>query len=94
MLIKQIPAWVAETNAWVVADEPGGKAIVIDAPPEPQLIGAYLAEINVDLVGIILTHGHGDHTGGASVFVEDEKPAIFARSPFNSIDFGCARIES
>jgi len=36
--------------------------------------------------GIILTHGHGDHTGGAAAFAEDgdEKPAIFARAPFNS----------
>jgi len=35
---------------------------------------------------IILTHGHGDHTGGASAFVEDgvAKPAIFTRAPFNS----------
>ena len=36
MLVKQIPAWFVETNAWVVADEPGGKAILIDAPPDPD----------------------------------------------------------
>lgn len=65
MLVKQIPAWYVETNAWVVADEAGGKAIVVDAPPEPDAVGAYLAEIDVALVGIILTHGHVDHTGGA-----------------------------
>ena len=41
---------------------------------------------DLPIKGIILTHGHGDHTGGAAVFSEDteEKPAIFARSPFNS----------
>jgi len=65
MLITPIPAWIAETNAYVVADEPGGKAILIDAPPDPEKIGAYLAEIDVVLVGIVLTHGHIDHTGGA-----------------------------
>jgi len=65
LLIKTIPAWVAETNAYVVADEPGGQAILIDAPPDPEKIGAYLAEIDVALVGIVLTHGHIDHTGGA-----------------------------
>lgn len=65
MLVKQIPAWFVETNAWVVADEPGGKAILIDAPPDPDPIGAYLAEIDVSLVGILLTHGHVDHSGGA-----------------------------
>jgi len=65
LLIKQIPAWVAQTNAWVVADEPGGRAIVIDAPPEPEVIGEYLASMDVAVVGIFLTHGHVDHTGGA-----------------------------
>ena len=65
MLVKQIPAWFVETNAWVVAEEPGGKAILIDAPPDPDPIGAYLAEIDVSLVGILLTHGHVDHSGGA-----------------------------
>lgn len=65
MLIKAIPAWVAETNAYVVADEPGGRAILVDAPPDPKRIGDYLADIDVSLVGIVLTHGHIDHTGGA-----------------------------
>ena len=65
MLIKQIPAWVAQTNCWVVANEDSGEAVIIDAPPEPKLIGAYLAEIDVAATGIILTHGHVDHTGGA-----------------------------
>ena len=70
MLIKAIPAWVAETNAYVVAGEPGGQAVVVDAPPDPGKIGAYLAEIDVALVGIILTHGHIDHTGGAGRLAE------------------------
>ncbi|MEP2774794.1 MAG: alkyl/aryl-sulfatase [Luteolibacter sp.] len=41
---------------------------------------------DLPIKAIILTHGHGDHTGGAAVFVEDadEAPAIYARSPFNS----------
>lgn len=64
-MIKQIPAWVAETNAWVISSEPGGQAIVIDVPPEPELIGRYIASIDLAVVGIILTHGHIDHTGGA-----------------------------
>lgn len=64
-MIKPIPAWVTETNAYAVADEPGGIAIVVDVPPEPEKIGDYLAEIDVALVGIVLTHGHVDHTGGA-----------------------------
>ncbi len=64
-LIRQIPAWVTETNAWIVADEPGGRAFVVDAPPDPEMVGRYLADLDVAVVGILLTHGHVDHTGGA-----------------------------
>lgn len=64
-MIKQIPVWATETNAWVVADEPGGRAFVVDAPPDPETVGRHLAELDVTVVGILLTHGHVDHTGGA-----------------------------
>jgi alkyl sulfatase BDS1-like metallo-beta-lactamase superfamily hydrolase len=33
---------------------------------------------------IIITHGHGDHTGGAKVFIGDGKPDIWARENFGS----------
>jgi alkyl sulfatase BDS1-like metallo-beta-lactamase superfamily hydrolase len=33
---------------------------------------------------IILTHSHGDHTGGVSVFSGDDNPQIWARSSFGS----------
>lgn len=65
MIIKQIPAWVAQTNAWVVADPDSREAIVIDVPPEPEPIGEYIASEDLAVTGIILTHGHIDHTGGA-----------------------------
>lgn len=36
---------------------------------------------------IIYTHSHGDHTGGASAFVGDENPAVYAMQGFGS-DYG------
>lgn len=65
MLIRQIPLWVAATNAWVVADEDTREAVVVDAPPEPEVIGEFIAQADLAVVAIILTHGHIDHTGGA-----------------------------
>lgn len=64
MRIERISAWVADTNAYVVASDTG-EAIVVDAPPDPERIGAHLAAMDVAVVGILLTHGHIDHTGGA-----------------------------
>lgn len=66
-MIHAIPAWVAETNCWVVADGPGGMAFLVDAPPEPEAIGGHLADLDLSVVGILLTHGHIDHMGGAGV---------------------------
>lgn len=33
---------------------------------------------------IIYTHGHGDHTGGATAFIGDTRPQIWARANFGS----------
>lgn len=65
LLIQAIPAWVTQTNSYIVADEPGGQAVVVDAPPDPEAIGAFIASIDVAVVAIVLTHGHVDHTGGS-----------------------------
>lgn len=65
MIVKTIPTWVAQTNAYVVADEIGGRALVIDVPPQPEEVGRYLAEMDVSVAGLLLTHGHIDHMGGS-----------------------------
>lgn len=65
MIIRQIPAWITATNAWVVADEPGGAAFVVDAPPEPDEVGEFIEGMGLSVAGILLTHGHVDHMGGS-----------------------------
>ena len=64
MHVHRLPAWVAETNAYIVSNDEG-VAVLIDAPPDPGLIGQHLARLDLAVVGIVLTHGHVDHTGGA-----------------------------
>lgn len=62
--IERIPAWLAETNAYLMSSD-SGEAILIDAPPDPDRIGSHIADLGLAVVGILLTHGHIDHTGGA-----------------------------
>jgi len=64
MKVERIPAWVTGTNCYVATSD-AGHAVLIDAPPEPDLIGRHLDLMGVAVVGILLTHGHVDHTGGA-----------------------------
>lgn len=67
MIIRQIPAWVTATNAWVAASEPGGAAFIVDAPPEAaEEVGGYVAELGLTVGAVLLTHGHVDHMGGSA----------------------------
>lgn len=64
MRIETIPAWVTGTNAYLVSSD-SGQGFLVDAPPDPDEIGRHIARLDVAVVGILLTHGHVDHTGGA-----------------------------
>ncbi len=65
MLVVAVPAWVAATNAYIVAKESGGEALIVDAPPDPETLSAVLIEHDLTLAGVLLTHGHIDHSGGS-----------------------------
>lgn len=64
MRIETIPAWVTGTNAYLVISD-SGQGFLVDAPPDPDEIGKHIERLDVAVVGIVLTHGHVDHTGGA-----------------------------
>src|SRR5215213_763198 len=53
---------IAQTNAYLVADEASGKAVLFDAPD--HTVGPLLDEAlrrGWDVIGLWLTHGHFDH---------------------------------
>ncbi len=65
MQIWSLALWVTETNAWLVAPGPGGPAVLIDVPPDPQPVIDLLTVNDLYLEAMVVTHGHVDHIGGA-----------------------------
>ena len=71
VLIEQIPLWVAETNAYIIAPNgPGGECVLVDAPPDPQALLERIHHHQLKLVALLSTHGHIDHIGGVKEVVK------------------------
>ncbi len=62
------PEWLS--NAYLVADEPGGAAVIIDSggPSEPLL--AKIEEMDLKPSHLLLTHHHADHVAENHVYKE------------------------
>ena len=50
------------SNAYLVADEPGGHAVFIDAGAPIEPLMSKVAELDVRVTHVLLTHEHHDHT--------------------------------
>ncbi len=80
LLVDSRSLWAAETNCYVVAPEAGGPAVVIDAPPDPEGIGALLAARDLTPIALLVTHGHIDHAGGAGAVVRRTGVAAYVHT--------------
>lgn len=77
MKIVSIPAWVTQTNAYLVYGEDSGVGLLVDAPPDPEHIGEIVRRHDVTIGAVLLTHGHIDHTGGAGEIEAKHGSEIF-----------------
>lgn len=65
MILASEPLWYAATNAYVIAKERGGPALLIDAPPDAAGIAALAKKYDVVPTALLVTHGHVDHCGAS-----------------------------
>jgi glyoxylase-like metal-dependent hydrolase (beta-lactamase superfamily II) len=56
------------SNAWLVGDRPGGRAVLVDAGAPRGPIDAALERHGLTLTHVLLTHAHGDHTVHAAAY--------------------------
>ena len=70
------PNWLS--NAYLVADEPGGEGVIIDSggPPEPLLDAVSRLELTVPY--LLLTHHHHDHVAENHVYKDELGVEILA----------------
>jgi hydroxyacylglutathione hydrolase len=76
MLIEGFPLWVAQTNGYIVASEPGLECVIIDCPPDPEAIRARCEHWGVRPAALLATHGHLDHIGGIGELVRETEPGM------------------
>lgn len=71
------PKWTS--NAYLVADEEGGHAVLIDGNGEVEPLIAKARELGVHVDAIFITHWHADHIAGIDRYVaEFEEAGVYA----------------
>ena len=73
MLLVPVPAFT-DNYIWLLAQ--GGKAWVVD-PGEAEPILKSLKTEKLELAGILVTHHHGDHTGGIKALLEHTNVPVY-----------------
>jgi len=75
------PGWLS--NAYLVADEPGGTGVLIDSGAPPESLLEAIDRYELDVGHLLLTHHHQDHVAENPVFKERLGVEILAH-PFEA----------
>ena len=59
------------TNTYFVYDEETKKGFIVDPGGYSKVLSDKIRELNLDLMYVILTHGHSDHIMGVNEFLKD-----------------------
>jgi len=63
------PQWLS--NTWLVADEPGGHAVIIDTGGPTEPIRASIERLRLTVTHVLCTHHHFDHVAHNAQYASD-----------------------
>ena len=75
--IKKIIVPPIATNCYLVWDEGGEEALVIDPGPTPGKAAEELADKGLRAIAIVQTHGHWDHSAGSAALQKKTGAPIY-----------------
>ena len=67
MILKSVSVGDLQTNCYLLGCPETKKGVIVDPGAEPDKIGSMLDESGIEVIAIVLTHGHYDHTGAISI---------------------------
>ena len=77
MVITRIPVGPLMANCYLLADAPGGRAVLLDPGDEAELILDKLQGGSYSLAAIWLTHAHFDHVGALADITKHHQVPIY-----------------
>jgi hydroxyacylglutathione hydrolase len=81
MIVKQFLLDVNEANAFICACEETREAMLVDAGEWNAAVPKFLADENLTLTKIFITHDHYDHTAGLPDALKAFDVPVFANKP-------------
>ncbi len=77
MKIERFVTGIISTNCYLAMNEETRQTVVIDPAACPKKMLEYIQEQELEIVGILLTHGHFDHIMGIDGFLEKFKVPVY-----------------
>ena len=84
MIVEKMVVGPLSTNCYLVACENGKEAMIIDPGDEAEVILKRVKELGLDIILIVLTHGHADHVAA----LKGVKEATTAEVAIHEADAG------
>ena len=88
MIFEQIECGGDRNYAYLVCGEDRKSAVAVDPSDRPENIQERADANKCKVKYVINTHGHGDHTGGNSFFVNGDGAQIVAHERASAVDIG------